>query len=98
MRVPLYHNLPHKLRISLASLGNHEFVTASYMGWRDLKNGELLRIAEENGIDVLVTGDQTLLYEQNLAGRQLSPPTAALGGGRVSEVSGLMIGTLGGPG
>jgi len=72
VRVLLDHNLPHKLRISLASLGNHEFVTASYMGWRDLKNGELLRIAEENGIDVLVTGDQTLLYEQNLAGRQLA--------------------------
>jgi predicted nucleic acid-binding protein len=50
----------------------HEIVTASYMGWRDLKNGELLRIAEESGIEVLVTGDQSLLYEQNLTGRRLA--------------------------
>jgi hypothetical protein len=42
------------------------------MGWRMLKNGELLRAAEENGFDVFVTGDQTLAYEQNLAGRRLA--------------------------
>jgi predicted nuclease of predicted toxin-antitoxin system len=71
VRVLLDHNLPHKLRTSLDSLGNHEFVTAAYMGWRDLKNGELLRIAEENGIEVLVTGDQSLLHEQNLTDRRL---------------------------
>jgi len=32
----------------------------------------LLRIAEESGIEVLVTGDQSLLYEQNLTGRRLA--------------------------
>jgi predicted nuclease of predicted toxin-antitoxin system len=66
------HNLPHKLRTSLDTLGQHEIVTASYMGWGDLKNGELLRIAEESGIEVLVTGDQGLPYEQNLTGRRLA--------------------------
>jgi predicted nuclease of predicted toxin-antitoxin system len=68
VRVLFDHNLPHKLRISLGALGKHEMVTASYMGWGDLKNGELLRTAEESGIEVLVTGDQSLLYEQNLTG------------------------------
>jgi hypothetical protein len=29
------------------------------MGWGDLKNGELLRTAEESGVEVLVTGDQS---------------------------------------
>ena len=72
MRVLLDHNLPHKLRTSLHTLGNHEFVTASYMGWGDLKNGELLRIAEDSGIEVLVTGDQSLLDEQNLTSRRLA--------------------------
>ena len=38
----------------------------------ELKNGELLRAAEENGFDVFVTGDQTLAYEQNLAERRLA--------------------------
>src|ERR1700733_12001433 len=36
-----------------------------------LKNGELLLIAEDNGIEVLLTGDQTLAYEQNLTARRL---------------------------
>ena len=72
MRVLFDHNLPHKLRTALDALGKHQLITASYMGWGDLKNGELLRIAEESGIDVLVTGDQSLLNEQNVTGRQLA--------------------------
>lgn len=72
MRVLLDHNLPHKLRTSLDTLGQHEFVTASYLGWGDLKNGEFLRTAEESGFEVLVTGDQSLLYEQNLTRRRLA--------------------------
>jgi hypothetical protein len=32
------------------------------MGWGNLKNGDLLRTAEESGIEVFVTGDQSLLY------------------------------------
>jgi hypothetical protein len=42
------------------------------MGWAGLKNGELLQIAEDNGIDVFLTGDQTLTHEQNLTGRRLA--------------------------
>jgi len=72
VRVLFDHNLPHKLRTGLVTLGKHEIVTASYMGWSDLKNGELLRIAEESGIEVLVTGDQSILHEQNLTGRRLA--------------------------
>jgi hypothetical protein len=53
VRVLFDHNPPHKLRTSL--------VTASYMGWGDLKSGELLRMAEERGIEVFVTGDQSLV-------------------------------------
>jgi predicted nuclease of predicted toxin-antitoxin system len=68
----LDHNLPHKLRTSLGALGKHEIATTSYMGWGELKNGELLRMAEDNEIDVLVTGDRSLIYEQNLTGRRLA--------------------------
>lgn len=69
MRVLLDENLDHRLR---NHLGDHEVVTVSYMGWVGLKNGELLRMAQENGIQVFVTGDRTLSYEQNLAGLQLA--------------------------
>lgn len=46
--------------------------TVSHKGWAGLKNGELLRTAENDGIEVLVTGDQTLTYEQNLVGRTIA--------------------------
>jgi len=69
VRVLLDENLDHALRKLLQP---HEVVTVTYMGWAGLKNGELLRIAEENGIDVLLTGDQALASEQNLTGRRLA--------------------------
>jgi hypothetical protein len=69
VKVLLDENLDHALRTLLAP---HEVVTAAYMGWAGLSNGELLRVAEDNGIEVLLTGDQTLNHEQNLAGRGLA--------------------------
>jgi predicted nuclease of predicted toxin-antitoxin system len=72
VRVLFDHNLPHKLRTNLGALGNHEIVTASYLGWSELKNGELLRAAEENGFEIFVTGDRSLVYEQNLTGHRLA--------------------------
>lgn len=69
MKVLLDENLDHALR---KLLGNHEVVTVAYMGWAGVQNGALLRIAEDNGIDVLLTGDQSLSYEQNLTGRRLA--------------------------
>jgi hypothetical protein len=63
MKVLLDENLAHRLR---RSLGTHEVFTVSFKGWAGFKNGQLLRIAEENGIEVFLTGDQTLTYEQNL--------------------------------
>jgi len=32
----------------------------------------LLRVAEDSGIEVLVTGDKALTYQQNMAGRQIA--------------------------
>jgi hypothetical protein len=69
VKVLLDENLDHALR---TLLGPHELVTAAYMGWAGLSNGELLRVAEDNGIEVLLTGDQTLDREQNLTGRRLA--------------------------
>lgn len=69
MRVLLDENIDHRLR---TNLGSHEVFTASYLGWGGLKNGQLLRAAEDDGFDVLVTGDRTLAYEQNLTGRRLA--------------------------
>jgi predicted nuclease of predicted toxin-antitoxin system len=69
VKVLLDENLDHRLR---KHLGSHQVFTASYMGWDGLRNGQLLQAAEDGGFDVLVTGDQTLTYEQNLTGRRLA--------------------------
>jgi hypothetical protein len=69
VKVLLDENLDHRLR---KHLGSHEVFTASYMGWDGFKNGQLLRAAEDDGFAILVTGDQTLGYEQNLTGRRLA--------------------------
>lgn len=63
MKVLLDENIAHRLRMNL---GTHEVFSVGYRGWTGLRNGELPRTAEENGIEVFLTGDQTLLYEQNL--------------------------------
>ena len=69
MRVLLDENLPHALRNYLPE---HEAVTAAYAGLAGLKNGELLDAVEQAGFDVLVTGDKTLEYEQNLGRRKIA--------------------------
>jgi hypothetical protein len=41
-------------------------------GPRNLKTANLLKAAENAGFDVLVTSDQNIRYQQNLAGRKLA--------------------------
>ena len=64
MKVLLDENLPHELRHFLP---RHEVFTTAFKGWAGVKNGELLRLAAADGFDVLITCDQGMQYEQNLA-------------------------------
>ncbi len=48
----------------------HECQTPLRAGWSGLKNGDLLRKAEE-AFDLFITSDQNIRYQQNLAGRLL---------------------------
>ena len=54
------------------ALTGHSVSTAYELGWATLKNGELLRSAEEQGFEVLVTTDTNLPYQQNLADRRIA--------------------------
>jgi hypothetical protein len=45
------------------------------MGWKGLKNGDLLRVAEEAGIEVLLTSDANLKYQQNWLKRRIAVVT-----------------------
>ena len=42
------------------------------MGWEGLKNGELLKQAQANGFDVVITVDQNIRFQQNLKGSALA--------------------------
>ena len=41
-------------------------------GWELLENGELIRTAEQEGYEVIVTTDQSMRYQQNLTGSTLA--------------------------
>jgi hypothetical protein len=51
--------------------GEHNVATAAEMGWSRLSNGQLLDAAEEQ-FDLLITTDQALRTQQNLASRKLA--------------------------
>lgn len=50
----------------------HIVTEARTEGWDQLTNGELLEAAEAAGFDVLVTPDQNIRYQQNLARRRIA--------------------------
>lgn len=53
------------------NLREHSVDTLAEKGWSDKGNGELLDLAEREGYEVLVTTDQSLRFQQNLAARQV---------------------------
>jgi hypothetical protein len=62
------HGTPAPLRRALSS---HSVSTATEMGWSEIDNGRLLSAAEIE-FDVIITTDQSIRYQQNLAGRRLA--------------------------
>ena len=64
MRLLLNECVPWRLK---RELRGHEAKTVQDMGWAGIKNGALLQVA--NGqFDVLLTVDQGIEYQNNLAG------------------------------
>jgi hypothetical protein len=53
-------------------LTRHAIATVYERRWHQLKNGDLIRMAEQNGFDVLLTTDQNLKYQQNLRARNIA--------------------------
>lgn len=50
----------------------HTIKEAKAQRWDTLTNGELVKVAEEAGFDVLLTTDKNLRFQQNLKGRKLA--------------------------
>ena len=52
-------------------LTDHECTSAQWRGWGGIKNGDLLRLAEDE-FPLFITADQNIRYQQNLAGRRIA--------------------------
>jgi len=53
-------------------LEGHIVKTAAQQGWSTLANGDLLRAAEAEGFDVLLTTDKNLAFPQSLKDRKIA--------------------------
>ncbi len=60
----------HGTPAPLASfLTGHTVKKTKDLGWDNLNNGELLRVAEQAAFEIFLTTDKNIRYQQNLADR-----------------------------
>ena len=69
MRILFDQGTPVPLR---RFLSGHDVATAYERGWSSVTNGDLIRLAEQEGFELLITTDKNLRYQQNLQGRSLT--------------------------
>ena len=69
MKILFDQGTPRPLRNFLPE---HTVDTSARRGWSEFSNGELLDIAESEDYELLITTDQNLQHQQNLAGRRLA--------------------------
>jgi hypothetical protein len=53
-------------------LAGHTVEEARGRGWEELKNGELIDLAERAGFEVILTTDKNIRYQQNLVARKIA--------------------------
>ena len=69
MKILFDQGTPAPLRHALAG---HSVATAFEQDWTNLQNGDLIRMAETDDFQALISTDQNLKYQQNLRGRKLA--------------------------
>lgn len=68
MKILLDESLPKPL---LKEFSGYHVSTVVGKGWSGKKNGELLRLAQEE-FDIFLTADQNLQYQQNIQGYKIA--------------------------
>ena len=63
------NNVPRGLARALHA---HTVIESRERGWHLLKNGELLKAAEDAAFDVFITSDKNIRYQQDLTNRKLA--------------------------
>lgn len=66
MKILFDEDVPRKLA---RSLPRHEIHTVVGMEWGGVKNGQLLTLIEQEGFNILLTGDKNMDDQQRLQGR-----------------------------
>jgi predicted nuclease of predicted toxin-antitoxin system len=69
VRILLDECVPRKLA---SEFMGHSVETVRSMGWRGIKNGELLQRVVDSGFEVFITVDKNLEYQQKLSVLPLS--------------------------
>ena len=68
MTILLDESVPRLVKTHLAEF---PITTVQEMGWAGMKNGDLLKAAEQH-FTIFITADQQLRYQQNLTGNPLA--------------------------
>jgi len=82
-RVLLDEMLP---RLLARELPGHQVTTVAREGWSGILNGELLRRAEDAGVEVFVTADRKMEHQQRLAGRSFGIVVLNAGGTKLEDL------------
>jgi hypothetical protein len=69
MRILFDHGTPSGIA---GALSPHEVTEARERGWDRISNGDLLKVAEAAGFDLLLPTDKRIRYQQNLARRKIA--------------------------
>lgn len=83
MRILLDECVPRPLRREFPL---HDVQTIREIGWAGKKNGELLALMSDAGFEVLLTVDQNLRYQQNLAGSGVAVVVMVASSNRLAEL------------
>ena len=69
MQILFDQGTPAPLRRFLTA---HDVSTAYEQGWSTVTNGDLIRLGEQQGYELLITTDTNLRYQQNLKTRAIA--------------------------
>jgi len=69
MRILFDHGTPGGIA---SSLSGHDVTEAIELKWDRISNGDLLKLAEAAGFDLLLTTDKRIRYQQNLTNRKIA--------------------------
>jgi predicted nuclease of predicted toxin-antitoxin system len=53
-------------------ISGHEVASVAEMGWKGIKNGELMHVAVDAGFEAFLTADKNIRHQQNISKYQIS--------------------------